>query len=556
MTSTIRHVFRRSNSHSHDSPEKPTFNLNGLSAAMPASNNLSAGRKSSMSVSANNSPFASPAVTPASHGSPVSTVNSNEAQGEQEPSQLTQEKRAATGFHLRSTPKITFSTPSRHDRRKSTSTTNVAGVAELSGPDYFSRPAESGVGLKARRISVSLPDDFVVDTVDLDKEFQSASKLPGRRGKLIGKGATSTVKLMTRRGHGDEIYAVKEFRKKGQTEDADEYDKKVKSEYSIAHSLRHPNLVESVRLCTYGGRWNVVMEYCAQGELYSLVQKKYLTLDDKLCLWKQLLRGVAYLHGHGIAHRDIKLENLLMTNEGQLKITDFGVSEVFCGEHPGLRTAAGECGKNMKELRTCAPGICGSLPYIAPEVLEKKGELMEPPCCCGSTDLYPGEYDPRPLDVWSTAIVLISLIFTGQPWAQASLDQPMYAKFHAGFSKFLSEHPDEPITDTNYPRGCGPIFMNLPKPAIKIILFRMLHPQPAKRASINDIIGDRWIKTIECCSQETEDEALKLTKTKSGKFDAGKAGAAGLQVKKQHNHLPPKAHRIPQHRFDMGDGYS
>ena len=227
---------------------------------------------------------------------------------------------------------------------------------------------------------MSLPDDFVVDTVELDKEFAKASKMPGKKGKLLGGGATSTVRLMNRRGHGDEVYAVKEFRKKGITEDADEYDKKVKSEYTIAKSLHHPNIVESVRLCTHAGRWNVVMEFCPHGELYTLIKQKYLTLDDKLCLWKQLLKGVAYLHNHGIAHRDIKLENLLMSKDGHLKITDFGVSEVFCGEHPGVRNAGGECGKNMKELRRCAPGICGSLPYIAPEVLEKKGMSCIPVC--------------------------------------------------------------------------------------------------------------------------------------------------------------------------------
>ena len=376
MTSTLKKAFRRSNSHSHDSPSNGPFNMSSLAVATPAANNLQPARKPSMSVSANNSPFASPSVTPASNGSPVSTVNSNSDNQAEQERKITPEKRTSTGFSLRSAaPKITFNAPLRHhERRKSTNTPNFSGVAELSGPDFFSRPAETGAGLKARRISVSLPDDFVVDTVELDKEFQSASKLPGKRGKLIGKGATSTVKLMTRRGHGDEIYAVKEFRKKGQNEDADEYDKKVKSEYTIAHSLHHPNVVESVRLCTSGGRWNVVMDFCSQGELYSLVQKKYFQLEDKLCLWKQLLRGVAYLHGHGIAHRDIKLENLLMTDEGQLKITDFGVSEVFSGEHPGLRASGGECGKNMTDVRTCAPGICGSLPYIAPEVLEKKGK--------------------------------------------------------------------------------------------------------------------------------------------------------------------------------------
>ena len=354
--------------------------MSGLSAATPAATNLTPGRKPSVSVSANNSPFGSPSVTPASNGSPVSTVNSNsDQQAELEDRKLKSEKRASTGLHFGSKPKITFNAPSRRERGKSTSASHLDAITEFTGPDFFSRPAETGAGLKARRMSVNLPDTFIVDSVELDKEFQSASKMPGKRGKLIGKGATSIVKLMNRRGHGDEIYAVKEFRKKGQNEDADDYDKKVKSEYTIAHSLHHPNVVESVRLCTHGGRWNVVMEYCSQGELYSLVQKKYLELDDKLCLWKQLLRGVAYLHGHGIAHRDIKLENLLMTDGGQLKITDFGVSEVFSGAHPGLREAGGECGKNMKEIRTCAPGICGSLPYIAPEVLEKKGKsLLEP----------------------------------------------------------------------------------------------------------------------------------------------------------------------------------
>ena len=67
---------------------------------------------------------------------------------------------------------------------------------------------------------------------------------------------------------------------------------------------------------------------------------------DRLCLFKQLIQGVGYLHAHGIAHRDIKLENLLLTKDSKLKITDFGVSEVFSGTHPGLRESGGQCGQN------------------------------------------------------------------------------------------------------------------------------------------------------------------------------------------------------------------
>ena len=279
------------------------------------------------------------------------------------------------------------------------------------------------------------------------------------------------------------------------------------------------------------------MEYCAIGELYTLVSKNYMKWEDKICLWKQLLRGVAYLHDHGIAHRDIKLENLLMTEQGQLKITDFGVSEVFCGEHPGLRESGGECGKNMKEIRKCSPGICGSLPYIAPEVLEKNGD-----------------YDPRKLDVWSSAIVMITLFWGGQPWGEASLNQPLYAKFHRSFTKWLEKHPDGIVTTESHPSNLGDVFVRMQKPALVVILLKMLHPIPEKRVSIQEILGDRWIKIIDCCSDETEEEMLQLQKRMSN-FDASNCKAGAVKVKKQHNHLPPKEHRMPQHRFDMGDGY-
>lgn len=239
-------------------------------------------------------------------------------------------------------------------------------------PD-FAFPADKGVGVKSRRLSTSLPDDFAVDTCELYQEFTYGGLIHGIKRKEIGKGATATVRIMYRKGQSKAVrYAVKEFRKCGRNEDRQEYEKKVKSEFTIASSLNHPNIVKSIRLCHHSGRWNHVMEYCEQGELYALIMKRYLRRKDNLCLFKQLLQGVAFLHRNGIAHRDIKPENLLLTNEGHLKITDFGVSEVFSGLHPGVRAAGGQCGKAMKEVRKCSPGICGSIPYIAPEVLAKQ----------------------------------------------------------------------------------------------------------------------------------------------------------------------------------------
>ena len=378
---SIRSLFRRSNS-----TNVAEMHIGHNSKPAP----FAPRRMPSFTLSSRNSPAASQSNSPPSPGSVTSTLDSEgQWHGPQPSDPLNQKQaRSSTGLHLQDKSRIMFSTmnkPQRPGSRKRS--TSMTGLPFFEPDNYISMPAATGVGLKARRMSTSLPDDFNVDTVELTKEFTSPSILPGKRGKMVGKGATATVKLMIRKGGStDELYAVKEFRKKGQKEDQNEYEKKVKSEFSIAKSLHHPNIVESVRLCTHSGRWNHVMEYCAQGELFALVEKRYFKLEDRLCLFKQLLRGVAYLHTHGIAHRDIKLENLLMTNEGHLKITDFGVSEVFCGEHPGLRSAGGECGTNMQECRRCSPGICGSLPYIAPEVLEKKGKQIHSPPVGPETD--------------------------------------------------------------------------------------------------------------------------------------------------------------------------
>jgi hypothetical protein len=305
--------------------------------------------------------------------------------------------RSSTGFSLRDRiqkhSKVAFAPsekdPKQEPRRHRATSVDLDEAHENRGSgtevqqisrQVWGMAAETGIGLKSRRMSLSLPDDFTVDVVELYTEYCDQSKLLGRRGKSVGKGATANVKLMNRKGGcAGEVYAVKEFRGKSSNEKSEDYEKKVKSEYSIAKSVHHPNIVETFRLCTHNGRWNHVMEFCEQGDLFSLVNQKYLAKDDhqvdRLCLFKQLIQGLNYLHSNGIAHRDVKLENLLITKESKLKITDFGVSEVFAGIHPGLRAAGGQCGKDMQEVRLCAPGICGSPPYIAPEVIAKNGKL-------------------------------------------------------------------------------------------------------------------------------------------------------------------------------------
>jgi protein-serine/threonine kinase len=145
------------------------------------------------------------------------------------------------------------------------------------------------------------------------------------------------------------------------------------------------------------------------------------------------------------------------------------------------------------------------------------------------------------------------MIFRGQPWGSATLEDSNYGKFYKGYTKLLASYPDGLPDDGGKLTGLGPIFANLPKPILKVILVKMLHPEPEKRATIDEVLKTKYIKALECCCDEPEEDA-KIQKRASG-FDAGKCGAGSLKIKKHHNHLPPKVHRM-QHRFDMGDGYS
>ena len=529
--STILNLFRRTNSQTLDEQtdsSRPSSNATNR-GPFPL---LKAQRQPSFSMSADSSPSESGTNSPPTPGSP-------NIQGSLLVPQATEEypkpNRSSTGLSLRL---VGFSSPAKQQRPietrvRSPSSSSIHSHAPTSSP--FSLGATEGAGVKARRTSAHLPEDFYVDTCELDDEFVSASKIPGRR-KEIGKGATATVKVMVRKGQtkGDQ-FAVKEFRKRSAKESEAEYVRKVKSEYGIAKSLNHPNIVKTVRLCTHAGRWNHVMEYCQYGELYSLVGRRYLQQEDKLCFFKQVLRGVAYLHDNGIAHRDIKLENLLLTDQGHVKITDFGVSEVFCGVHPGFRWADGQCGRNMEECRRSAPGICGSLPYIAPEVLTKAGD-----------------YDPRCLDVWSCGILYLTLFHGGNVWQKADRSDPQYQKFAEGWDEFLAKFPDLPVDENNYP-NCGHFISALPNAGQRRLILKMLHPIPEKRITIREALKDRVVKNIECCVAEEDPDAPV------GIDFASKEGckmAAKMKVQKKHNHQPPPVKRMPQHKFDMGDGTS
>jgi serine/threonine protein kinase len=391
-------------------------------------------------------------------------------------------------------------------------------------------------------LSLELPDNFDLKTIELYTVYAEKNKLFRRHGKCVGKGSTANVRAVHKKcGSSSEFFAVKEFRGKSSSEKAEEYEKKVKSEYCIAKSVHHPNIVETFCLCTHNGRWIQVMEFCEQGDLFGLVNQKYLAkndrLVDRLCLFKQLIHGLDYLHNNGIAHRDVKLENLLLTKDSKLKITDFGVAEVFSGIHPGLKSAEGRCGKEMGVVRLCAPGICGSPPYIAPEVLAKQGEFHLDSIALKSLNRQSGGYDPRPLDVWGAAIVMLCMCANGFLWERAVAgSSPAYDNLLNGWAKWNSKHLDSlVITETDYPYV--KYFDNhINPPALRRLLLTMLNPDPAQRVTMAAVANNRWLRIVECCQKETFGD---------GPASKSTSGTEKMVRLVQHNHGPPtRTHKI------------
>jgi protein-serine/threonine kinase len=159
----------------------------------------------------------------------------------------------------------------------------------------------------------------------------------------------------------DLICYLQEFRKRRKNESEKEYVKKLTSEFCISSTLHHINVVETVDLVQDENRhWCEVMEFCPGGDLYAAIKRGDMGQPEIECCFKQTMHGIAYLHSMGVAHRDIKPENLLLDAQGRVKITDFGVSDVFrmCWE----------------KSTHYSKGLCGSEPYIAPEQFEQKGE--------------------------------------------------------------------------------------------------------------------------------------------------------------------------------------
>jgi len=149
----------------------------------------------------------------------------------------------------------------------------------------------------------------------------------GKFGKVLGSGAGGSVKLMKRSNDGL-TFAVKQFRDRHAYETEREYNKKVTAEFCIGSTLHHGNIIETLDIVQEKGHWYEVMEY-APFDLFAIVMTGKMSKEEVACSFLQIVNGVSFLHGMGLAHRDLKLDNVVVNDRGIMKLIDFGSASVF-----------------------------------------------------------------------------------------------------------------------------------------------------------------------------------------------------------------------------------
>uniref|UniRef100_H0VVF5 Serine/threonine-protein kinase CHK1 n=1 Tax=Cavia porcellus TaxID=10141 RepID=H0VVF5_CAVPO len=252
--------------------------------------------------------------------------------------------------------------------------------------------------------------------------------------QTLGEGAYGEVQLAVNR-ITEEAVAVKIVDMKR----AVDCPENIKKEICINKMLNHENVVKFYGHRREGNIQYLFLEYCSGGELFDRIEPDIgMPEQDAQRFFHQLMAGVVYLHGIGITHRDIKPENLLLDERDNLKISDFGLATVF--RH-----------NNRERLLN---KMCGTLPYVAPELLKRK------------------EFHAEPVDVWSCGIVLTAMLAGELPWDQPSDSCQEYVDWK---EKKTYLNPWKKIDS-----------------APLALLHKILVENPSIRITIPDIKKDRW----------------------------------------------------------------
>ncbi|XP_053713724.1 serine/threonine-protein kinase PLK1 [Synchiropus splendidus] len=258
--------------------------------------------------------------------------------------------------------------------------------------------------------------------------YDSRTKRRYTRGRFLGKGGFAKcyeiTDVETKQLFAGKIVPKSLILKQHQRE-------KMTSELAIHKSLDHPNIVGFHGFFEDDDFVFVVLEICRRRSLLELhKRRKAVTEPEARYYMMQLLKGVQYLHNNRVIHRDLKLGNVFLNDDMDVKIGDFG-----------LATKIEFDGERKKTL-------CGTPNYIAPEVLCKKGHSYE-------------------VDVWSLGCILYTLL-VGKPPFETNCLKETYNRIKKN-SYTVPWHVNSTATS---------------------LIKRMLHADPTQRPTISQLLTD------------------------------------------------------------------
>ena len=222
---------------------------------------------------------------------------------------------------------------------------------------------------------------------------------------LIGEGAFSFVYLAQDQKNSKLNYACKILPR--QKLNSKKISTHLETEIRVQQQIHHPNTVQLIDIFKDKYYYYFFLEYCPGGELFDyVIRKKRINENEASFFFHQILLGLKHIHSLNIAHRDLKLENILLDQFGNVKISDFGLSKVL-EKDTGLASTP-----------------CGSPCYASPECLSGR------------------PYDGMKSDIWSCGIILYALVTGTLPWTKRNKKQ-IFEQIRKGeyeIPNFLSEN--------------------------------------------------------------------------------------------------------------------
>ncbi|CAD8187525.1 unnamed protein product [Paramecium pentaurelia] len=205
---------------------------------------------------------------------------------------------------------------------------------------------------------------------------------------ILGQGSYATVRLCIEKNSKIK-YAIKIY-DKSKINDNQKMNN-IKREISILKRINHNNIIKLIYAIEDRKSINLVMEYISNQSLAIYVKsksKRLLPIEEALYIFQQLANAIKYLHSKNIAHRDIKMENILLLSDNYVKLIDFGFSI---------------CIQDNQKVNV----FCGTPSYMSPELVSK---VPHNPLCS---------------DIWSLGILLYRMILGEYPF-KGQNDKELY----------------------------------------------------------------------------------------------------------------------------------